>query len=223
MNKPLQAIIFDLDGVITDTAEYHYLAWKALAEELNIPFSHDFNEQLKGISRMESLEKILVHGNREQDFTEEEKVELATRKNDHYLTLIQKITPRDILPGIKSFIEDIKEHGMKLGIASASKNAFTVMEALEIKEQFDIIVDAKTIKNGKPDPEIFLTAAELLSVQPSACIGIEDAVAGVEAIKGAEMFAVAIGPKQAFAKADLVYESTAEISFSSIIEKYQQG
>ncbi len=217
MNKPVQAVIFDLDGVITDTAEYHYEAWKVLAEELNIPFSRAFNEELKGVSRTDSLEKILAHGGREQDFTEAEKEALADKKNDYYLTLIQRINPADVLPGILAFIAEIKERGLKTGIASASKNAFTVIESLGLMGQFDIIVDSKTIKQGKPHPEIFMTAASLLNVDADACIGVEDAVAGVNAIKGAGMFAVAIGPKESFRHADLVYGSTAELSLEQIL------
>jgi len=223
MTKPLNAFIFDLDGVITDTAEYHFLAWQALAEDIGITFTREDNEELKGISRMESLEKILEIGGRTGDFSNEEKEALAAKKNDHYLTLIQKISPSDILPGMKEFIFTIKEKGLKLGLASASKNAFTVMEALGLKDEFDIIVDAKTVINGKPHPEVFLTAAKHLGVDPTTCIGVEDAVAGVEAIKGSNMFAVAIGPKEVFQKADMVYEKTEDVSFDEIVSKFQQS
>lgn len=212
MAKSLEAVIFDLDGVITDTAEYHYLAWQELAKELGISFSREFNEELKGISRMDSLEKILVHGGREMDFSDEEKQALANQKNEHYRQLIQQITPADILPGIKDLITEIKGLGLKLGLASVSKNAYTVMDALELSDQFDVIVDANTIKNSKPDPEIFLTAAKLLQVEPVKCIGIEDAVAGIKAIKAAGMFAVGIGDKEVLKKADLVPVTTSELS-----------
>lgn len=212
MAKSLEAVIFDLDGVITDTAEYHYLAWQELAKELGISFSREFNEELKGISRMNSLEKILVHGGREMDFSDEEKQALTNQKNEHYRQLIQQITPADILPGIKDLIAEIKGLGLKLGLASVSKNAFTVMDALQLTNQFDVIVDASTIKNSKPDPEIFLTAAKLLQVDPVKCIGIEDAVAGIEAIKAAGMFAVGIGDKEVLKKADLVPVTTRELS-----------
>lgn len=216
MTKPLEAFIFDLDGVITDTAEYHFLAWQALANDIGITFTRKDNELLKGISRMESLEKILEIGGRTNDFSEEEKEALATKKNHHYLTFITKITPSDILPGIRELLVAIKASGLKLGLASASKNAFTVMESLGLKDTFDVIVDAKTIQNGKPDPEVFLTAAKLLNVSPECCIGVEDAVAGVEAIKSAGMFAVAIGTKESFPLADVVYSGTVELSFEGI-------
>ncbi|RSD27236.1 beta-phosphoglucomutase [Mesobacillus subterraneus] len=220
MTRPLKAFIFDLDGVITDTAEYHFLAWKALAEGLGITFTREDNEELKGVSRMDSLEKILEIGNRSGDFTAEQKEALAAKKNDHYLELIQDITPADLLPAIKELIADIKAKGLKLGMASASKNAFTVMESLGMKSEFDIIVDAKTVENGKPHPEVFLRAAEMLGVEPEACIGVEDAAAGVQAIKAAGMFAVAVGPKESFENADLVYASTAELSLKKILEEY---
>lgn len=222
MSKLLNAFIFDLDGVITDTAEYHYLAWKTLGEELGIPFTREFNEELKGVSRMDSLEKILTLGNLQGDFSAEEKEALATKKNEHYVRLIANISPTDILPGIKELLAAIKEKGYKLGLASVSKNAFTVMESLGLKEEFDVIVDAATIAKGKPDPEIFLTAAKHLNVEPTACIGIEDAAAGVDSIKDAGMFAVGVGSEESLAKADLIYSSTKQLSLNEIIKTYQE-
>jgi beta-phosphoglucomutase len=222
MSKPIQAFIFDLDGVITDTAEYHYLAWRALGEELGIPFTREFNEELKGVSRMDSLEKILALGNREIDFSLEEKEALASKKNEHYVRLIENISPNDILPGIKDLITEIKENGYRLGLASVSKNAFTVMDSLGLRGEFDVIVDAATIAKGKPDPEIFLTAAKLLNVDPSACIGIEDAAAGVDSIKDAGMFAVGVGSEESLAKADIIYSSTEQLSLANIVKAYQE-
>jgi len=220
MRKPLQAIIFDLDGVITDTAAFHFLAWKALASKLNIHLTKEFNEKLKGISRMESLELILAYGRSRHDFSDEEKLALAEEKNDHYLMLIKTITPNDILPGIKQLILECKKLNIKLGLASASKNAGLVMKRLALINDFDCIVDAKLITNGKPNPEIFLTAASLLQVEPEVCIGIEDAVAGIEAIKAAGMFAVAVGRQEMFGKADFVVESTNKLDFEEIIKQY---
>jgi beta-phosphoglucomutase len=222
MSKPIQAFIFDLDGVITDTAEYHYLAWRALGEELGIPFTREFNEELKGVSRMDSLEKILALGNREDDFSLEEKEALASKKNEHYVRLIENISPDDILPGIKDLITEIKENGYRLGLASVSKNAFTVMDSLGLRGEFDVIVDAATIAKGKPDPEIFLTAAKHLNVDPSACIGIEDAAAGVDSIKDAGMFAVGVGSEESLAKADIIYSSTEQLSLANIVKAYQE-
>jgi beta-phosphoglucomutase len=222
MTRCLEAVIFDLDGVITDSAEYHFLAWQELARSIGIPFTREDNEELKGVSRMESLEIILRIGNKQDAFTQEKKEELAASKNDHYVQLIQKITPRDLLPGIGQLIADIRAKGLKLGLASASKNAFTVMELLGLKEEFDVIVDANSVVNGKPHPEVFLRAAELLGVNPECCIGVEDAAAGVEAIKAADMFAVAVGPEEYFEKADLVYSSTGELVLDNILEVYNR-
>lgn len=220
LKTQLQAIIFDLDGVITDTAEFHYQAWKGLADKLSIPFSREFNEELKGISRMESLAKILIHGNRHNDFSDSEKMELAEEKNKEYIQQIEKLTPDDILPGIKQFIAECKKNKMKLALASNSKNAGTVMKALKLENEFDVIVDAKSIQNGKPDPEIFLTAAKLLNVDAQACIGIEDAAAGVEAIKAAGMYAVGVGKKETFKKVDYVVSKTDELIFEEILKRF---
>ncbi|WP_078546677.1 beta-phosphoglucomutase [Litchfieldia alkalitelluris] len=220
MSKQLQAFIFDLDGVITDTAEYHFMAWKALAEDLGIEFTRESNEELKGISRMESLEKILQIGGKANVYSDEEKEQLATKKNEHYVELIQKISPKDILPGIEELLKRIKHENLKLALASASKNAVMVLDSLELKDMFDIIVDVSKIKRGKPDPEIFLTAASQLEVDPSYCIGVEDALAGVDAIKDAGMFAVAIGPD--FQRADLVYRDTSGLSFDEIRESFSK-
>lgn len=221
MSKELKAFIFDLDGVITDTAEYHYLAWKQLANELGIEFTRADNERLKGISRMESLEIILDIGNKQSSYTAEEKEKLAAQKNEHYMELIKQITPNDSLPGIKQLLLDIKAAGYKLGLASVSKNAPAVMNSLQLSDQFDYMVDARTIKRGKPDPEIFLKAAEKLGVPADECIGIEDAEAGVDAIKSAGMFAVGIGSKEQLAKADLLYSNTSYLSLDELIKEYQ--
>lgn len=213
----IKAFIFDLDGVITDTAEYHYLAWKALAEELDVDFDLAFNEKLKGVSRMDSLEMILKHGGKEGNYSLEEKEQLATKKNEHYKHLIANITDADLLPGIKSLLDDIKAKGLKLGLASASKNAFTVIEALGLLSTFDYIVDSGKIANGKPDPEIFLTAAHALEVEPLQCIGVEDAASGVKAIKAAGMFAVGVGDASILSEADMVVSSTEELNLERIL------
>lgn len=211
-----EAVIFDLDGVITDTAEYHYLAWKALGEDLGIPFERAFNETLKGVSRMDSLERILALGGRQNDFTLIEKEKLATKKNDHYVRLIQDVTPADILPGIKQFLTDLRANGYKIGMASASKNAFSVTDSLGLNDYFDHIVDAAEVVNSKPDPEVFLKAAEFIGVEPAKCIGVEDAAAGVTAINDAGMFAIAIGNDEGLKHAQIVLESTAELTITVI-------
>ncbi|SMF51738.1 MULTISPECIES: beta-phosphoglucomutase [Paenibacillus] len=218
--KSLQAVIFDLDGVITDTAEYHYQAWKAIAEELNIPFTREFNENLKGVSRLDSLKLLLSQATTPVQYSDVEMEELATRKNNLYVKLIEKITPADLLPGISEFLTELREAGIKTGIASASKNAQTVLDGLGVTSWFDVIVDVTRLKNNKPDPEIFLTAAAQLQVEPSACIGVEDAVSGVDAIKAAGMFAVAIGDAKQFPKADIVLPNTAKLSLRNLMEHF---
>lgn len=220
--KEVQAVLFDLDGVITDTAEYHYLAWKELANELGIEIDRTFNEQLKGVSRIDSLEKILEYGNRAQDFTKEEKEALATKKNEHYKKMIANITSDDLLPGVKEFLEEVKQANLKTGIASASKNAFSVIEYLQVGDYFDTIVDAAKVEKGKPDPEVFLKGADQLGVEYSACIGIEDAAAGVKAIKSAGMFAVGIGSETELEEADLILSSTEELSLQKILQAYEK-
>uniref|UniRef100_UPI0028A8CE40 beta-phosphoglucomutase n=1 Tax=Exiguobacterium sp. TaxID=44751 RepID=UPI0028A8CE40 len=154
MAPTIEAVIFDLDGVITDTAEYHYLAWKQLGEDLDIPFDREFNETLKGVSRMDSLERILALGGKQNAFSEDEKLVLAAKKNEHYVTLIQHISEQDLLPGITAFLDEIRNAGLKIGMASASKNALMVVEALKVRHYFDDIVDAATVAQSKPHPEV---------------------------------------------------------------------
>ncbi|NNG65818.1 beta-phosphoglucomutase [Caldanaerobacter subterraneus] len=203
-----EAVIFDLDGVITDTARYHYLAWKKLADELGIYFDEVINERLKGVSRLESLEIILERS--QKQYSQDEKEYLANKKNEYYKEMIKKITPEDLLPGVEKFIEELKKRGIKTAIASVSKNAFTVVENLKIKDKFDYIVDANEIKRGKPDPEIFLNAADHLGISPEKCIGIEDSAAGITAIKRAGMFAVGVGNPETVKEADLILKDMTE-------------
>ncbi|WNF38483.1 beta-phosphoglucomutase [Bacillaceae bacterium IKA-2] len=219
--KELKAVIFDLDGVITDTAQQHYLAWKQLADELGIPFDKNFNEKLKGVSRMESLQLILENGNLQDSYTKEEKLVFAIKKNDHYKQLIEEITPTDILPGMKELLQQLRDHHIKIGLASASKNALTVLNRLKLTEFFDTIIDASMVVNGKPDPEIFLKAASALRVEVDQCVGIEDAEAGVQSIKSAGIFAVGVGSPEAMAKADIIVQDTKEITLDFIKERFQ--
>lgn len=216
ITSTIQAVIFDLDGVITDTAEHHYLAWKAIADELHINFTREFNENLKGVSRMDSLKLLLSQAATPVQYTDEEMTALADRKNKLYQILIETITPKDILLGVTEFTAELQRRGIKTAIASASKNAFTVINSLGLSNTFDIIVDAAKIKNTKPDPEVFLKAAELLGVEPNRCVGVEDAAAGVQAIRAAGMFAVAIGAKETFPQADLVLSNTSELDYARI-------
>jgi beta-phosphoglucomutase len=205
MNTRFKAVIFDLDGVITDTAHYHYLAWKRLADSVGAPFDAAFNEQLKGVDRMGSLDLILARAPR--TYTPEEKRKLADAKNGHYQELIAAMTPNDLLPGALRALEGVRAAGLKIGLASVSRNAFTVLDRLGIRDRFDDVVDAATIANGKPHPEIFLTAAAHLGVEPRDCLGVEDAAAGVASIKDAGMVAVGVGSPDVLYRADRVIPS----------------
>jgi len=196
------AVIFDLDGVLTDTAHYHYLAWKRLADSLGIAFDEAANEHLKGIDRMGSLDLIL--GDAAPAYSIERKLALADEKNDHYRQLIATMSPADLLPGARAALHAVRAAGLKTGLASVSKNASTVLERLGITNLFDDIVDAATIVRSKPDPEIFLTAAAHLAVDPARCLGVEDAIAGVRAIKAAGMTALGIGDPAVLVEADRV-------------------
>jgi beta-phosphoglucomutase len=197
-----KAVIFDLDGVITDTAHYHYLAWKRLAESQGVHFDRAFNENLKGIDRMGSLDLILASSPRQ--YTPAQKLALADEKNLHYQELIAAISAADLLPGAVDALDAVRAAGLRIGLASVSKNAFTVLERLGITDKFDYVVDAATIAKGKPDPEIFLKAGRELGVAPADCLGVEDAVAGVASIKSAGMFALGIGQPSVLAQADTV-------------------
>ncbi|MBC1410795.1 beta-phosphoglucomutase [Listeria welshimeri] len=193
MTTALKGVVFDLDGVITDTAHYHYLAWKKTAESIGIEFDEAFNENLKGVSRIDSLLLILKKDGRENDFTEEQIETLAAEKNEFYVSLLQEITPADILPGIKELIVDLKKQNLKCAIASVSKNARTVLNALEMEQAFDYIVDAAKITKSKPDPEIFVEACRGLGLETAEVVGIEDAQAGIEAINAAGIISVGVG------------------------------
>ncbi|HEF0954646.1 TPA: beta-phosphoglucomutase [Listeria monocytogenes] len=193
MTTALKGVVFDLDGVITDTAHYHYLAWKKTAESIGIEFDEAFNENLKGVSRIDSLLLILKKDGRENDFTEEQIEALAADKNDFYVSLLKEITPADVLPGIKELIVDLKKQNLKCAIASVSKNARTVLSALEMEQEFDYIVDAAKITKSKPDPEIFVEACRGLGLETSEVVGIEDAQAGIEAINAAGIVSVGVG------------------------------
>ncbi|EAD5295154.1 beta-phosphoglucomutase [Listeria monocytogenes] len=206
MTTALKGVVFDLDGVITDTAHYHYLAWKKTAESIGIEFDEAFNENLKGVSRIDSLLLILRKDGRENDFTEEQIEALAADKNDFYVSLLKEITPADVLPGIKELIVDLKKQNLKCAIASVSKNAWTVLSALEMEQEFDYIVDAAKITKSKPDPEIFVEACRGLGLETSEVVGIEDAQAGIEAINAAGIVSVGVG--SGLRDADMTVKST---------------
>lgn len=214
----LKAVIFDLDGVITDSAAYHYLAWKSLAEELGIPFDEQYNEKLKGISRMESLELILKNSSSGVQYSMQQKEALAEKKNDLYKELIRQISPADILPGISDFLKELKENRIKAALASVSRNAPFILGQLGLESMFDYVADAAAVPNAKPFPDIFLAGMQAFGLQPQECIGVEDARAGIEAIHRAGMLAVGVGTPEEMEEADLV-TTTDRLYLSEIVEK----
>lgn len=216
MTTQLQAVIFDLDGVLTDTAHYHFLAWKALADELGIAFNEHDNEQLKGVDRLGSLRWILQKGGLTLSAAEEQR--LMQQKNSHYLRLIDNMTPADLFAGTKQLFAELKQNHIKIGLASASKNATFVVQRLGIAAQFDYIADANDVANSKPDPEVFLLAAKGLGVTPEHCIGVEDAVAGIEAINRAGMKAIGIGEPKVLNNAFKVYPTLQKLKLNELIK-----
>lgn len=215
----LKAVIFDLDGVVTDSARYHYLAWKELADELGIAFDEEYNEKLKGVSRMESLELILMNGQACDKYTLEEKEAMATKKNDNYKELIKQITPADILPGVLPFLKELKAAGIRIALASVSKNAPFILHQLELEEYFDYVADAAAVPNAKPFPDIFLAGRDEFGFESCECVGVEDAKTGIEAIHRAGMKAVGVGTPEQMDEADLLI-TTAELSLSRILEAF---
>lgn len=215
----IKGFIFDLDGVLTDTAEYHYQAWKRMANKLGIPLDREMNEQLKGISRMDSLERILALGNQTEKYSVEEKEQLANEKNEDYKKLILSVTPNDLLPGIADLLADLKKENIRLALASASKNGPVIMEKLGIADLFDTVVDPASLANGKPDPEIFIKGAEQLQLKTEECVGVEDAQAGIESINAAGIFSVGVGTKEMMKNADYAVSDTSELKLSDILKK----
>lgn len=214
-----KGFVFDLDGVITDTAKYHYIAWKELAAEIGIEIDLKFNEQLKGISRMDSLERILTLGNKNDAYTEVEKEALATKKNTHYVQLLQSLTPDDLLPGVKTFLDEAKAKNIPCAIASASKNAPFILDKLGVMQDFDTIVDPATLKKGKPDPEIFIQAALALGIEPAEAVGFEDAQAGIDGIKAAGMYAVGVYSGEELHGADVIVERLTDLNIDELLAK----
>lgn len=213
MRRKLKAIIFDLDGVITDTSEYHYQAWKRLADEERIPFNRNDNEKLRGVSRRECL-KILLKGKQVSD---EQFQEMMDRKNGYYVELLKQMTSENILPGAKELVLELKRRGIKTAIASVSKNARTVLQGTEIEDLFDIIVDGYSVKNTKPAPDLFLFAARELGVKPEDCAVVEDAEAGIEAALAGNMIPIGIGPEERVGKARCRFEKIGDIKLNDFL------
>lgn len=219
MSKIIEAIIFDLDGVIVDTAKYHFLAWKELAMSLKIPFDENDNEQLKGVSRIQSLEYILNKA--ELNLTPLEKEKLATMKNLRYLDHITTIDTTEMLPGVIELLKDLRANDIKIALGSASKNASFILDRLGITHYFDVVVDGNMTKEGKPSPETFLLAAHELNLPAENCLVVEDAAKGVEAAIAANMWCLGIGDTHHLSLAHWVRKDLIGLSFSEINKKIQ--
>lgn len=211
--------IFDLDGVLVDTAKYHYLAWKELADELGFQFTKVDNERLKGVSRMTSLHILLEVGQMEEAFTDKEKQEMADRKNKRYVEFISKIDASEVLDGVFPLLEQLKERLIKITLGSASKNAGLILEKTGLKSYFDVIIDGNDVEKVKPDPEVFTRSADALHIPYEKCVVFEDSQAGIAAAKRAQMMAVGIGEREHLPEADVVYQSVARFE----MDKYFPG
>ena len=194
----MKAFIFDLDGVIVSTDRYHYLAWKQTADGEGIYFDEKINDRLRGVSRMASLEIILERAKRQ--YSEEEKQALATKKNDLYRDLLKNLTPKDRLEGVTETLAALREKGYLLAIGSSSKNTPFILEKIGYGDYFDAVSDGNNITRGKPDPEVFLKAAEMLRLSPESCYVVEDAEAGIDAANAGGFFSVGVGPASRYEK-----------------------
>jgi beta-phosphoglucomutase len=210
-----RACIFDLDGVVVDTAKYHFMAWKRLADDMNILFTVKDNERLKGVSRMASLEIILEIGGKQ--LTMSEKLELADLKNKWYVEYVSRMTPDDILPGTLEFINVLKRKKIKIALGSASKNTPLILDRIGMKYTFDAIADGNTVSKAKPDPEVFIEAARMLGIETIRCVVFEDAIAGIEAALNAGMLCIGIGEKYILKDAHMVVKGLSEMDLGKLI------
>ncbi len=213
----IKAFIFDLDGVIVDTAKYHYQAWRALAKRLGFDFSEKDNELLKGVSRVRSLEILMELG--KYDATDLEKETFAFQKNKQYVDLISQMGKDEILPGVMDFLTNARKAGLKIALGSASKNAPLILDKIGIKDFFDVIIDGNSVQKAKPDPEVFLKGAEALGVSAECCVVFEDAAAGIEAAQNANMKTVGIGSEEVLGNADLIYRGFNGITVDEILKQ----
>lgn len=211
----IQAVIFDLDGVIVSTDEYHYLAWSELAEKLGIPFDRERNELLRGVSRMESLDIILESSS--HSYSRAEKEALAERKNSRYRELLQELSAKDILPGVKTVLQALKNHGIRTAIGSSSKNTPVILSRIGLENAFDAVADGNEITNSKPDPEVFLLAAHKLGVTPRCCLVVEDADAGIEAARAAGMQALGVASASNNRRAHYTLPDLSQFQIESIL------
>lgn len=209
----IRAFLFDLDGVLTDTSEFHYLGWKRLADELGVPFDRHDNEALRGVSRRESL-LLLLKGH---PASEEQLAEWMERKNRYYVDYIHQMTPGDMLPGALELLKELRQAGYLTAIVSSSKNTPVVLERLQIGELVDAVVDGNAPAASKPAPDLFLLAAEKLGLPPHQCVVVEDAAAGIDAGKAAGMLTIGLGPRERVGHADRVFPSLAGVRLAHLI------
>lgn len=209
----IKGVIFDLDGVLTDTAEYHYRAWKRLADEEGISFNREDNEALRGVSRRESLNLML----KDRQISEEQAQAWMERKNNYYREMLKQITPADVLPGSLSLLRELHQSGIKIAIASASKNAREVLNSLGLIDAIDVLCDGFSVLEPKPAPDLFLYAAQQLGLSPEVCVVLEDAEAGVEAALSAGMRCIGLGPETRVGKADLVRPSLEGLTLHEML------
>lgn len=209
MLEHMKGAIFDLDGVIVDTAKYHYLAWRSLAGELGFPFTEQDNERLKGVSRMRSLDILLEIGGLE--YSEAEKLAMAEKKNRLYVEYISGLDESELLPGVRAYLNALRARGVAIALGSASKNAEFILEKLNIAGLFDVVIDGNKVARAKPDPEVFQSACRELGLEPQDCVVFEDAEAGVAAGKAAGMRVVGIGKPEVLKAADLVISGLHEL------------
>ncbi len=212
----LRACIFDLDGVIVDTARYHFLAWKKLSDEIGVHFDHSINEQLKGVSRMRSLETILNIGGIK--LSEEQKLDLAEKKNIWFVEMVNQMTSEEILPGIENFLNKLEIEGILKAVGSASKNAKLALGKTNLVHRFEYIVDGTMVKKAKPNPEVFLKAAKEINVPPENCVVFEDAIAGVRAAHNGGMKCIGVGEQKSLNEADLVIQSFEHLDLDRVRE-----
>ncbi|MDR0199468.1 MAG: beta-phosphoglucomutase [Streptococcaceae bacterium] len=216
-----KAVLFDLDGVITDTAEYHFRAWKALAESIGIEgVNREFNEQLKGVARDDSLRKILALGNK--TVSDDEFKRLMDQKNDNYVEMIQDVSPKDIYPGILQLLKDLHANGIKIALASASKNGPTLLAKMELTNYFDAIADPAKVAASKPAPDIFIAAAEGVGVDPKDAIGLEDSIAGIQAIKASGALPIGVGRPEDLGTDITVVPDTTHYTFDFFKETWEE-
>ncbi len=205
----IRGCIFDLDGVVVDTAKYHYLAWNRLARDLGFEFTQELNERLKGVSRMASLDILLEIGG--LTFPLEEKLRLAAIKNDWYVDYISKMTPAELLPGVPGFLDLLRKNGIRKALGTASKNAGMILSRIGLDKTFDCVIDGNQVTHAKPDPEVFLKAASGLALEPGECVVFEDAIAGIEAAHRGGMKCIGIGKPDILGKADKVITGFEEM------------